>query len=95
VLTSHRLRTPRAQNQYHLKELQLGFCFCDVKFSQSKEEGMLSWILTFLVIAIVAGLLGFGGIAAASAGIAQTIFYIFLVLLVVSLVFHLARGRSI
>ncbi len=60
----------------------------------SKESIMLGWALTFLLIAIVAGVFGFGGIAVASAGIAQTIFYIFLVLLVVSLVYHLLRGRS-
>ena len=35
---------------------------------------MLGWALTFLVVALVAGVLGFGGIAGASAGIAQIIF---------------------
>jgi uncharacterized membrane protein YtjA (UPF0391 family) len=55
---------------------------------------MLYWALVFLVVAIVAGLFGFGGIARASAGIAQTLFYIFLVLLVISLVWHFVRGRS-
>ena len=55
---------------------------------------MLGWVLAFLVIAILAGVLGFGGVATASAGIAQTIFYIFLVLLLVSLVYHLLKGRS-
>jgi uncharacterized membrane protein YtjA (UPF0391 family) len=60
----------------------------------SKESVMLGWVLTFLVIAIVAGVLGFGGVATASAGIAQTIFYIFLVLVLVSLVYHLLKGRG-
>ena len=31
---------------------------------------MLYWTLIFLVVALVAGLFGFGGIASASAGIA-------------------------
>ena len=53
---------------------------------------MLGWILTFLVIALIAGALGFGGIAGASAGIAQILFYIFLVLLLISLVMHVMRG---
>ncbi len=53
---------------------------------------MLSWILTVLVIALIAGALGFTGIAGTSIGIAQTLFYIFLVLFVVSLIVHLARG---
>jgi uncharacterized membrane protein YtjA (UPF0391 family) len=52
---------------------------------------MLRWVLTFLVLALVAGLLGFGGLAAGAAEIAKVIFYIFLVLLVISLLF----GRSI
>ena len=60
----------------------------------SKESVMLGWVLTFLVIAIVAGVLGFGGVATASAGIAQTIFYIFLVLVLVSLVYRLLKGRG-
>jgi len=53
---------------------------------------MLRWILTFLVIAIVAGALGFTGVAGTSMGIAQTLFYIFLVLFVISLIVHLVRG---
>jgi uncharacterized membrane protein YtjA (UPF0391 family) len=32
---------------------------------------MLSWTLVFLVIAVVAAVLGFGGIAASAAGIAK------------------------
>jgi uncharacterized membrane protein YtjA (UPF0391 family) len=53
---------------------------------------MLSWILGFLLLALIAGALGFTGIAGASIGIAQTLFYIFLVLFVVSLIVHLARS---
>lgn len=53
---------------------------------------MLYWTLIFLVIALVAGLFGFGGIASASAGIAKILFAIFLVLFVVSLIFGVVRG---
>jgi uncharacterized membrane protein YtjA (UPF0391 family) len=35
---------------------------------------MLGWVVTFLLIALIAALLGFGGIAAASAGIAKFLF---------------------
>jgi uncharacterized membrane protein YtjA (UPF0391 family) len=52
-----------------------------------KEEKMLSWALIFLVVALIAALLGFGGIASASAGIAKVLFVIFLVLFLVSLFF--------
>ena len=40
---------------------------------------MLHWTLVFLVIALVAALLGFGGLAGAAAGIAKVLFFVFLV----------------
>ncbi len=53
---------------------------------------MLAWALMFLVIAILAGLFGFGGVAMISADIAQILFFIFLVLFVGSIVMHFARA---
>ncbi|EKE08868.1 MAG: hypothetical protein ACD_16C00243G0004 [uncultured bacterium] len=50
---------------------------------------MLAWILTFFIIALVAGLLGFTGIMSAAAGVAKFLFIIFLVLFVVSILIHL------
>jgi uncharacterized membrane protein YtjA (UPF0391 family) len=47
---------------------------------------MLSWALTFLVIALIAGLLGFGAIAGTATGIAKILFILFLVLFLLSLV---------
>jgi uncharacterized membrane protein YtjA (UPF0391 family) len=55
---------------------------------------MLSWVVTFLVIALIAGVLGFGGIAGASVEIAKIIFFIAVVLFLVSAVVGLARGRN-
>ena len=46
---------------------------------------MLGWAITFLLIALVAGLFGFGFIASAAAGIAKILFFVFIVLFVVSL----------
>jgi uncharacterized membrane protein YtjA (UPF0391 family) len=46
---------------------------------------MLSWALIFLVVAILAGVLGFGAVAGTAASIAQLLFFVFLVLFVVSL----------
>lgn len=46
---------------------------------------MLSWSITFLVIAIIAGLLGFTGIAGTAIGFAKILFLLFLVLFIVSL----------
>ena len=59
------------------------------------RHAMLRWALIFLVVALIAGVLGFGGIAGASMGIAQILFFVFLVLFVVSLIAHLVRGRGI
>ena len=55
---------------------------------------MLSWVLTFLVVALIAGVLGFGGIAGASVEIAKAIFFIAIILFLVSAVVGLARGRT-
>jgi uncharacterized membrane protein YtjA (UPF0391 family) len=55
---------------------------------------MLNWALTFLVIALIAAVLGFSGIAVAAAGIAKLLLVIFLVLFLVSLVAHLGRRSS-
>lgn len=54
---------------------------------------MLRWALAFFIIALIAGLLGFGGIAATASGIAQILFYIFLVLFLIALLFGLLRGK--
>ena len=55
---------------------------------------MLSWVVTFLVIALVAGLLGFGGIAGASIEIAKIVFFVAIVLFVISAVVGLSRRRG-
>jgi uncharacterized membrane protein YtjA (UPF0391 family) len=52
---------------------------------------MLYWALMFLVIALVAAVLGFGTLAGASAWIAQVLFVLFLVLFIVSLLFGARR----
>ncbi len=56
---------------------------------------MLRWALAFLVLALVAALLGFGGVAAASAGIAKTLFFIFLVVFLVTLILGVSAGRRV
>ncbi len=46
---------------------------------------MLSWALLFLIIAIIAGILGFGVIVGAAAWIAKVLFFMFLILFIVGL----------
>ncbi|SEW19059.1 Protein of unknown function [Cognatiyoonia koreensis] len=53
---------------------------------------MLYYAITFLVIALIAAVFGFGGIASASAGIAQILFFVFIALFVISLIARAVRG---
>lgn len=46
---------------------------------------MLKWAAVFFIIAIVAGIFGFGNVAGASVGIAKVLFFIFLVLFIVAI----------
>jgi uncharacterized membrane protein YtjA (UPF0391 family) len=64
------------------------------KKTDEAELVMLSWVVTFLIIALIAGILGFGGIAGVSIEIAKAIFFIAVVLFIVSAVVGLARGRT-
>src|SRR5207248_3831171 len=61
---------------------------------ETEDRTMLSWVVTFLVIALIAGILGFGGIAGASVEIAKAIFFIAVLLFLISAVVGLARGRT-
>lgn len=55
---------------------------------------MLHWALTFLVVALIAAVLGFGGIAGLSLEIAKLLFVVFLVLFVIAAVMHALRGKA-
>lgn len=60
-----------------------------------REAVLLYYAMVFLVVAIIAGLLGFGAVAFAAAGMAKVLFFVFLALFLASLVGHLGRGQSI
>ena len=47
---------------------------------------MLKWAFTFLIIALIAGALGFTGVAGAAMGVAKILFFLFLALFVAFLV---------
>lgn len=55
---------------------------------------MLYWTVIFLIVALVAGALGFGGLASTSAGIARVLFGIFLVLFLVTAIMQLMGGHA-
>ena len=56
---------------------------------------MLSWAITFFIIAIIAAVFGFTGIAATASGIAKILFFIFLFLFVAFAIANLVTGRKI
>ena len=69
-----------------------GRCFLKSTYLNLETLNMLRWIITFLIVALVAGLFGFTGVAGAATDIARILFYIFLVLLLVAIVAGLFRG---
>jgi len=54
------------------------------------EVPMLYYTVVFLIVAIIAGALGFGSLAGVAASIAKVLFFVFLVLFVLALL----RGRK-
>jgi uncharacterized membrane protein YtjA (UPF0391 family) len=54
---------------------------------------MLTWTMFFLVVAIIAALLGFGGLDGVTADIARVLFFVFLVISLTTLVSGLIRRR--
>jgi uncharacterized membrane protein YtjA (UPF0391 family) len=54
---------------------------------------MLGWAVTFLIIALIAALLGFGGIAGVAIEAAKLVFFVAVVLSLIAAVVGLMRGR--
>jgi uncharacterized membrane protein YtjA (UPF0391 family) len=62
---------------------------------RTREIVMLYYAVVFLVIALIAGALGFFGVAGAAVGIAKILFFVFLVLFVVSLLLGRRAGPTV
>lgn len=60
----------------------------------SMESGMFGWAITFLVIALIAAVLGFGGIAGVAIELAKIVFFVAIVLFLIAAVVGLFRGRT-
>lgn len=54
---------------------------------------MLNWAISFLIIALVAAILGFGGIASTAVDMARVLFVVFLILALVSALLGIFTGR--
>jgi uncharacterized membrane protein YtjA (UPF0391 family) len=55
---------------------------------------MLSWSVSFLIIALIAAFFGWSGVATAAAGTAQILFYLFLVAFIISMVASVVGHRG-
>ncbi len=55
---------------------------------------MIGWAVTFLVVALVAALLGCGGIAGTAMEAAKIVFFVAIALFLISAVMGAVRGRS-
>jgi uncharacterized membrane protein YtjA (UPF0391 family) len=78
-------RRVRLDDRYQLAQVRSGPVAGGFRMSPDKGSIMLNWALTFLIVAIIAAVLGFGGIAGDAAWIAHALFVVFLVLFLVSL----------
>jgi uncharacterized membrane protein YtjA (UPF0391 family) len=55
---------------------------------------MLNWVVTLLIIALIAAVLGFGGIAGAAVEIAKVIFFVAIVLFLIAVLMGTMIGRG-
>ncbi|GEP10365.1 DUF1328 domain-containing protein [Methylobacterium gnaphalii] len=55
---------------------------------------MLGWAVTFLVIALVAAVLGFGGVAGTAMEAAKIVCFVAIALFLISAVMGAVRGRA-
>jgi uncharacterized membrane protein YtjA (UPF0391 family) len=55
---------------------------------------MLNLVVTLLIIALIAAVLGFGGIATAAVGVAKIIFFVVLLMFLIALLAGTMRGPT-
>jgi uncharacterized membrane protein YtjA (UPF0391 family) len=76
--------------------------FCDgrtlpwqaaVMLRLKRRTVMLGWAVTFLIVALVAALLGFGAISGVAIEAAKIVFFVAIVLFAISVIAGLVRGR--
>jgi uncharacterized membrane protein YtjA (UPF0391 family) len=62
------------------------------KMNKKGVGGWLAWAIFFLIVAIIAGLLGFGVIAGTSFVIAKWLAVIFVILFIISVIAHTIKA---
>jgi uncharacterized membrane protein YtjA (UPF0391 family) len=65
---------------------------CEIKIA---EVVMLRWALVFLILGLIAGVLGFTAIAGASIAIAKFLFFLFVAIFLVLLILGLTAARRL
>ena len=65
-----------------------------MSFGNPENETMLGWAITFFILALIAGLLGFFALAGLAAEIAKILLLAFIVLLIISVFSNALRGRA-
>jgi uncharacterized membrane protein YtjA (UPF0391 family) len=58
------------------------------------EADMIGWAITFLIIALIAALFGFGGIAGVAVEFAKILFFVAIILFAIATIVGLVRGRT-
>jgi uncharacterized membrane protein YtjA (UPF0391 family) len=70
----------------------------EVRYAGSEQRFLamtiLKWALIFLVVSVIAGLLGFTGVSVVSADIARVLFYVFVAIFLVLLILGLTIFRA-
>jgi uncharacterized membrane protein YtjA (UPF0391 family) len=63
---------------------------------RTRQRGlaMMGWAVTFLVVALIAAVLGFGGVAGVAVEAAKIVFFVAIILFAISAIAGLMRGRS-
>jgi len=94
LIPGHKMVLPEPGRRCSPTRLILKEMFCGHEAASEQTEGgthMLYWALMFLLIALIAAVLGFTGVAFLAGGMAKILFFIFIVLFAISLIAHLAR----
>jgi uncharacterized membrane protein YtjA (UPF0391 family) len=55
---------------------------------------MMGWAVTFLIVALIAAVLGFGGIVGVAIESTKLVFFVVIILFAISAIVGLVRGRS-
>jgi uncharacterized membrane protein YtjA (UPF0391 family) len=62
--------------------------------NEIEETAMLGWAVTFVIVALIAAVLGFGGIAGVAVEAAKIVFFVAVLLFAIAALVGMVRGRT-